>query len=378
MNRNHNRTKVGFTLIELLVVIAIIAILAAILLPALARAREAARRASCQSNLKQWGIIFKMYANESNGVFPNINQWIIEGNLTGTQRATISPLGVDAGGLFPDYWNDPSIMVCPSDNRSPSVDYAQRSALTTCVGDVGIEEDIPAQLKDISDSTTDSDMRKIGQQALLGHPVSYLYIPNAVRTPSQFLFMQYCLSGLVYHSLVLQESANYDEEVTALSTWPTQWVRLGYVEDRGSEDIPMSSFISQSIYDTGGGKLPSSLPKTREGVERFFITDINNPAAGAIGQSQLPVMMDCWGTQLGQTIQTTAGTGVVVFNHLPGGANVLAMDGHVEFIRYQSVDASGDAPGGLNWCCAGFTGSQAYNSGDFGFSWYIATAGGQN
>ncbi len=54
----------GFTLIELLVVIAIIAILAAILFPVFARARENARKSTCQSNLKQMGLGFSMYAQD--------------------------------------------------------------------------------------------------------------------------------------------------------------------------------------------------------------------------------------------------------------------------------------------------------------------------
>ena len=64
------KEKKGFTLIELLVVVAIIAILAAMLLPALSKAREQARRAVCKNNLKQWGIIFMMYAQDYDGWLP--------------------------------------------------------------------------------------------------------------------------------------------------------------------------------------------------------------------------------------------------------------------------------------------------------------------
>jgi len=60
----------------------------------------------------------------------------------------------------------------------------------------------------------------------------------------------------------------------------------------------------------------------REGIERFAITDINNPAESSKAQSELALTWDVVATQAD------------IFNHIPGGCNVLYMDGHVEYIRY--------------------------------------------
>ena len=93
---------------------------------------------------------------------------------------------------------------------------------------------------------------------------------------------------------------------------------------QGSLAGTMSASLAPDQGNTGG----NTIYRLREGIERFLITDINNPGAGSHAQSDLAIM---WDYLEGGTANASR---IERFNHIPGGSNVMYADGHVDFVKY--------------------------------------------
>lgn len=280
------RSSAGFTVTELLIVVGVLSLLAALLLPALGRAREGARRAVCQINLRTWGQIFMMYGTEAiEEKLPPMHFELL--SFTDTRFAFAPRIA----SIYPDYAEDLSIYFCPSSTHSSSMDV-QKLLKNPDNGDRSY-----LYLGYILDKVTAANAQRPLSDLLGGLPIIPRESLESAReriAPAQFLNLARSIVIRAMVDCLLQPVIS--------------------IEDCGCSVVDADQFVG--VYD---GRVLGNFDDV---VVHRLTRKVNGTFV--VAPSKVWVMLDSFAT-------TTS-----LFNHVPGGSNVLYLDGHVEFVRYPS------------------------------------------
>jgi len=288
------------------IAIAIIAVLVLVFLPAFTPQRPH-RRVSCQNNLKQMGLVFKMCSNEAKDEqFPPIQSEVLPDK---TICLGAAPL-IDA--IYPEYLTDLTVLLCPS--GAPFDGLKDSTGAWVFPADAYSSEKLDPSTKSrldwsyaylgwVLDQCGDTDSRDpdgLGalSQNLQGLGLEAVGYPDEAEAPTQ-------LTGLL--NAVLEE---VDERL--------RQGEGGAVARRAAD----RDRILGGDDSTDGNNGTATVHRLREGVERLVVTPRETPDATGTAQGEIWVMFDVLDTY-GKT-----------WSHVPGGCNVLYMDGHVEFLRF--------------------------------------------
>lgn len=308
------RRNSGITFIELLVFVGVIVVAVLVIMPAIQNAQEAKRTAFCQDTLRRWGQAFSMYADEDPlQKFPPIQ-------TVNRKKMGENPESIDCLSLFfiprldvlyPSLIDDLGMLCCPSDVVSDD-----KIAEVSEKGLDGLFEEFKMQhfsyvyLGWAFDRLGVEPAQRMNDFPILNEMVQEPLPPEIRNIETVYVTPQFA-GGMEALFSSLLEGGN--------KAVPGQY--LLHVAD---SDLT----VMEQLGNNGG----DTIRRLGKGVERFLVTDQHDTNAVKQCASRVGTMMDAYG-----------GNGYMMyFNHMPGGANVLYMDGHVDFVRY------GGSPVGLD------------------------------
>jgi prepilin-type processing-associated H-X9-DG protein len=241
-----------------------------------------------------------MYAGESGaGLYPPMQfEWECNNRLC-------VAFGPKVDAVYPEYLTDFAVAFCPSDAADKLEDHMDAQGRPTLTIKV-------------------AGNRQEGVEAI---DASYTYFSylfdqcdvDDAATPAADISTLAASLGVEFPEDVTEVPLQFEQTWRDLFETAIPLAQSG--DAQGLEEAADTDRAVAPGAGNGGGS-SATVYRLREGIERFLITDVNNPGASAVAQSGIFIMLDNLSTEVAR------------FNHVPGGSNVLFMDGHVEFVRY--------------------------------------------